>query len=464
MDLNYGPCGMAAALKVPVIAANVATDARWQRSPWPTLVLGHGLRSCWSTPILSGEAHQVIGVFALYKREPGSPTEVEEDLTRQFAHIASIAMERAQHDASLRESEARKTAILDSALDCIITADSDARITEFNPAAERTFGYRREEVIGAPLVETIVPPSLREQLRRGFAKCLATGDVSLIGRRVELTAMRADGSEFPVELAITRNPWHGPPSFTGYLRDITERKQSDERLRRSNEALDKVRSELSRVTQITSLGALTASIAHEVNQPLAGILTNANTCLRMLGADRPNVEGALATAERTIRDANRAAAVIKRLRALFSGKPVAAEPVELSDATREILVLSASELQSYRVTIRTNLAEELPPVLGDRVQLQQVILNLVINAAQAMRTVDERPRALSISTPGKTTARFCSWCATPGLAPRSGNWSSCSTPSIRPSPRAWASDFRLAARSSRPTPAGSGRRRMTGQV
>jgi PAS domain S-box-containing protein len=132
-----------------------------------------------------------------------------------------------------RMSELLKAAILESALDCIITADHHGCITEFNPAAERTFGYRRQDVVGMSLAEVIVPPSLREQHRTGLARYLATGEARVLGRRVEITAMRADGSEFPIELAITPTTVHGVPFFTAYLRDITERKRSEDELRRS---------------------------------------------------------------------------------------------------------------------------------------------------------------------------------------------------------------------------------------
>jgi signal transduction histidine kinase len=141
---------------------------------------------------------------------------------------------------------------------------------------------------------------------------------------------------------------------------------------------------------------LTASIAHEVNQPLSGIVTNASTCLRMLAADPPNVEGARETARRTIRDGNRASDVITRLRALFSKKDTIAERVDLNDATREVIALSLSELQRNRVILRCGLADDLPLVTGDRVQLQQVVLNLLRNASDAMSGVDERPRQLLI--------------------------------------------------------------------
>src|SRR5688572_3155751 len=134
---------------------------------------------------------------------------------------------------AVRTTDLLTAAILESALDCIITADHHGRITEFNPAAERTFGYRRQDVVGLPLADVIVPPSLREQHHAGFARYLATGEARVLGRRVEITGMRSDGSEFPIELAITPITLDGFPFFTAYLRDITERKRSEEELRRS---------------------------------------------------------------------------------------------------------------------------------------------------------------------------------------------------------------------------------------
>ncbi|MGB9233869.1 MAG: PAS domain S-box protein, partial [Terriglobales bacterium] len=492
-----------------------------------------------------------------------------QELKRELAEKGLVEERLRREESELKRSEVRKAAILDSALDCIITIDHEGRITEFNPAAEQTFLYRRDEVLGKYMAEVIIPPSLREKHWVGFARYLATGEAQVLERRIELTAIRSDGTEFPVELAITRSPLDGPPSFTGYLRDITEhkrnedalrdahaqvarseerwrsvfensaigvaltdldgrfiatnpvyqemlgyteeelqklsflditheediepnltligellavkrqqfqiekqyrrkngslvwvrnnvsvvpgtarmprflmalsediteRKQAEEKLRRSEaflaggqrlsltgsfswrvetgditfseeacrifefekdtpltlerigtrvhpedlpllsqkieearravseqdyeirlrmpddsvkylhtishgirdqagrleiigavqdvtqrrsseEALSKARSELAHVARVTSLGVLTASIAHEVNQPLSGIVTNAGTCLRMLAADPPNLAGARETARRTIRDVNRASEVITRLRAL----------------------------------------------------------------------------------------------------------------------------------------------------
>jgi C4-dicarboxylate-specific signal transduction histidine kinase len=142
---------------------------------------------------------------------------------------------------------------------------------------------------------------------------------------------------------------------------------------------------------------LTASIAHEVNQPLSGIITNAGTCLRMLDANPPNIDGARETATRTIRDGNRASDVITRLRALFSKKEFSLESVDLNEATREVITLSRSELQRNQVVLQSELADDLPNVTGDRVQLQQVILNLLHNAMEALADEDASPRAVCVT-------------------------------------------------------------------
>ena len=183
----------------------------------------------------------------------------------------------------------------------------------------------------------------------------------------------------------------GQLEYIASIQDVTERRVSEE-------ARDKARSELAYFARVMSLGTMTASIAHELNQPLSGIVTNASTCMRMLASDPPNVEGARETARRTIRDGNRASDVITRLRALFSKKESAIESVDLNDATREVIALSLNELQRGRVTLRHELAGDLPAIAGDRVQLQQVILNLLRNALDAMISVDDRPRELLIRT------------------------------------------------------------------
>ena len=181
------------------------------------------------------------------------------------------------------------------------------------------------------------------------------------------------------------------PVIIGAVQDVTERRVAEE-------ALSIARAELAHVARVATLSALTASIAHEVNQPLTSLVTNASTCLRMLAADPPDLDLARTTAQRIIRDANRASEVIARLRAMFVRKEGVLETVDINGAAAEVLALSSGELQRARVDLRSDFASDLPNVRGDRIQLQQVILNLVLNARDAMLTVDERPRSLSVTT------------------------------------------------------------------
>ena len=426
-----------------------------------------------------------------------------------------------------RQAEARRAAILDSALDSIVSVDHDGRITEFNPAAERTFGHRRDDVVGRQLADIIIPPSFREQHRLGFARYLATGEARVIGRRIEMTAIRADGTEFPVELAITRVPLDGPPSFTGYLRDITERKQAEENLRRSEaflaegqhlgrigsfswrvatdeiiwseqlyrifefdqgipvtlelivtrvhpedlpllsdmiqrvrdagdnfeyehrllmpdrsikylhliahgtrdkdgqleyigaaqdvtqrrlseEALGKARSELAHVSRVTSLGVLSASIAHEINQPLAAIITNGETSLRWLARAEPDVEKARELTRRVVADARRAAEIIDRIRAMATRRAPEQTLLSLDDIVRESMTFLRHELQSRGISVALDFAPNLPRVVGDRTQLQQVVVNLTVNAVQAMgQSEDARPGILIRTMPGDTEMAYC---------------------------------------------------------
>jgi PAS domain S-box-containing protein len=183
----------------------------------------------------------------------------------------------------------------------------------------------------------------------------------------------------------------GRLEYIAAIQDVTARRLSEE-------ARDKARSELAHVARVMSLGTLAASIAHEINQPLSGITTNASTCQRMLAATPPDIGGALETARRTIRDASRASEVIMRLRALFDRKETATESVDLNEATREVIALSLSGLQRSGVLVRVELADDLPAIAGDRIQLQQVVLNLLRNASEAMSTVDDHPRHLLITT------------------------------------------------------------------
>jgi PAS domain S-box-containing protein len=248
-----------------------------------------------------------------------------------------------------------------------------------------TAAYLNEQVIAADLTTDVRWAQWRSvALAHGLQSCWSTPISSATGKVLGTFALYHSGPKTPSTL---------DQSLIEQFKQIAciaiERRLSEE-------TLNRLRSELAHVARVKSLGVMTASIAHEVNQPLSGIITNASTCLRMLAADPPNIDGARETARRTIRDANRASDVITRLRALFSKKDAAAEPVNLNDAAREVIALFLQELQRGQVILQTEFADDLPPVIGDRVQLQQVILNLVRNASDAMSTVNDRPRVLTV--------------------------------------------------------------------
>jgi PAS domain S-box-containing protein len=244
-----GSCGTAAYRAEPVIVSDIATDPLW--ADYRDLALAHGLRACWSTPILSSEG-RVLGTFAMYYREPRSPTSREQDVIEQITHLASIAIEREQAEERLRQAQA----------------------------------------------------------------------------------------------------------------------------------------DLARVNRVTTMGELTASVAHEVNQPIAAAVTNANACLRWLAGDIANLEEARAAATRIVRDGTRAAEIISRIRLLFKKGTPQRELVDVNEVIRETIALLRSEATRYSISVRTEPAANLPPIMGDRVQLQQVLMNLIMNSIEAMKDVD----------------------------------------------------------------------------
>ena len=256
----------------------------------------------------------------------------------------------------------------------------------WSEAAYRIFEFEPGTKITVQRVRNVIHPDDRRSFEDVIARGLSGGDVSFAFRVVTPEG----GVKHVRGVAHVIEQVEGRPIFVGALQDVTETVVAED-------ALNRARSELAHVARVTALSALTASIAHEVNQPLSGIITNAGTCLRMLDADPPNLDGARETARRTIRDGNRASDVITRLRAMFSKKEFMLESMDLSEATREVIALSLSDLQRNRVMLRSELADDLP-VFGDRVQLQQVIMNLLLNGAEAMREVNDRARELTIRT------------------------------------------------------------------
>ena len=381
------PCGIAALEKRQVISADLESDPLWHDTAYRSLLLSHGLRSVWSTPILALSG-RVLGTFAIYHRRPATPSPGVQELIAQVTHIASIAIERAQDEAALKRSAAFLAQGQHLSSTGTFSWRLDTDDIRFSEEANRIFEFDADSRVSLEQIADRVHPE----------------DIQLLSEKVEFARRTGGDVDYEIRLRLAdasvkylRTIAHGSRDengrmeYIGAIQDVTARRLSEQ-------AFERARSELAHVARVATLGALTASIAHEVNQPLSGIITNAGTCLRMLDASPPDVDGARETARRTIRDGNRASDMITRLRSLFSKKEFTQELLDLNEATREVIALSLSELQRNRVVVQSELADDLPSITGDRVQLQQVLLNLLRNASDAMVGVDDRPRQLLIRT------------------------------------------------------------------
>jgi PAS domain S-box-containing protein len=250
----------------------------------------------------------------------------------------------------------------------------------------RIFGYKKASSVTLDMVLQRVHPEDRALVRRTIERASSEGK----DFDYEYRLLMPDGSVKHVHVVAHAVRHHEDQlEFIGALMDVTAAKQA-------GEELHKTQAELAHVTRVTTLGELTASIAHEVNQPLAAVVTNAEACLRWLGREAPNLDEARRAVEWIVKDGNRAAEVIRHVRALTNKTDTQKAPLDINDVVNEVIPLVQRELLSQRVSLRTELAPALPVVLADRVQLQQVILNLVMNGIEAMEAVTDRPRKLVI--------------------------------------------------------------------
>jgi two-component system cell cycle sensor histidine kinase/response regulator CckA len=281
--------------------------------------------------------------------------------------VARDVTARLRAEADLAESEARKRAMLDAALDAIVAIDHEGQITEFNPAAERMFGWAREDVIGRQIAETIIPPGLRDRHRQGIGRYLTTGESTILGRRLQLSAVHADGREFPVELTVHRVAYPGPPTFSAFIRDLTESRRLEEQLLQAQ--------------KMESVGRLAGGIAHDFNNLLTAISGYAQLALD--DPDAPPRVGAYL--EQVLTAAARAAELTGQLLA-FSRRQVM-QPIALHlGAELEDITPMLHRLLREDVEIVTTIDPGVGHVLTDPGQLTQVILNLVVNARDAMPT------------------------------------------------------------------------------
>ena len=280
--------------------------------------------------------------------------------------------ERQRGEAVLRESEARHRAVLESAMDAFVAMDHEGRVTEFNPAAERMFGHARADVIGRGLADLIIPPAFRDAHRRGLARYLATGEHTILGARIEVTALRADGTEFPVELTVTVVRMDGPPTFNAYVRDLTEQKRADA-------ARGSLESQLQQAQKMEAVGRLAGGVAHDFNNLLTVISGRAHMLLSRLKPGEPmhrDVDLIQKTSQRAV-------ALTSQLLA-FSRKQV------VQPRVLELGPLVADLVPMLQRMIGEDMELVVEPVRGtgrvkvDPSQMQQVLMNLAVNARDAM--------------------------------------------------------------------------------
>lgn len=307
------------------------------------------------------------------------------------------------------EKEAKLQSILDTAVDGIVTIDEKGTIDSLNHATEEIFGYESKELIGKN-VKILMPQPYQRQHDSFLSNYLSTGEKQIIGIGREVEGLRKDGSTFPLDLAVSEFHVAGRRRFMGLLRDISERKRAEQEARRH---LD----ELAHASRLSALGEMATGIAHEVNQPLAAIVSYAQACLNLLNsenADRALVKDALT---QITNQGRRAGEIIHHLRQLVRKDQTARTEMDLNGSVRAVLNLFTNELKSSDVTLSLELAGGLPRVKADRVQIEQVLLNLIRNALDVLSTQEMNPRHMSISSRfvGEKGVEVCVTDSGPGL-------------------------------------------------
>ncbi|NKM57972.1 AAA family ATPase [Rhizobium anhuiense] len=353
----------------------------------------HRARSIVCAPLLN--QGQLTGVLYLENNlAPRVFAPARIAVLKLLASQAAISLENTRLYRDLAEREARFRRLVKANIIGIIIWDIEGRIFEANDAFLRMLGYDREDLASGRLSWTdLTPVEWRDRDARTVAELKMMGAV----QPFEKEYFRKDGTRLPVLIggALLEESRNEGVSF---VLDLTERRQAEEALRESEEALREVQGQLAHANRVATMGQLTASIAHEVNQPLAASLTNAQAALRWLGTHPPNLEETTQALGRIVENANRASDVIGRIRALIKKEPARKERFDLNEAIRHVIALTGGEVLRHGVTLQTEFAAGLPLVEGDRVQLQQVILNLIMNAIEAMSSINEEERELLIST------------------------------------------------------------------
>ena len=311
-----------------------------------------------------------------------------------LASQAAMSLENTRLYGDLQEREARIRRLVDSNIIGTFVWDPDGRISDANEAFLRIVGYGRDDLVSGRLRwRDLTPAEWRDADDRRVADLEATGTAQPYEKEYFLKS----GGRVPVLVgAATFGGRHD--QGVAFVVDLTERKRAEKEIRESERRYREVQMELAHVNRVTTMGELSASIAHEVMQPIAATVTNAQAALRFLNAQPPNLEEAREALGATVKDGNRTIEVINGIRALNKKAPPRKDDLEINETVLEVIALTQAEVLRNGISVQTELAEGLPLIQGDRVQLQQVILNLIINAVEALSSVREGVRELVITT------------------------------------------------------------------
>jgi PAS domain S-box-containing protein len=311
-----------------------------------------------------------------------------------LASQAAISLENTYLYRDLEEREAKIRRLVDANIVGIFIWNLDGDIIDANEAFLKMVGYGREDLVSGSVRWTdLTPPQWRERDNQAAAELKATGTIEPF----EKEYLRKDGSLVPVLLGCASFEGSGNEGVA-FVLDLSKQKRVEEERKRAQDSLLQAQVELARASRIMTMEQLTSSITHEVNQPLAAVVNSGNACVNWLSAAPPNLRKARDAAERVVRDGNRASEVLQRVRALLKKAPLVMSALNVNDVVREVLALVAAELRRQNVDVSTELGSELPPVTADFVQLQQVMLNLIMNAIESMASIADRPRVLRIQS------------------------------------------------------------------
>ena len=349
--------------------------------------LRNGEAVCWEGwTVLAGRWHRfmrehLVPVNPSPDRPPRAIVVMSRDLTSLKEREADLQAQVQR----LQATEALKSSIVDNALAALVSTDANGAVVEFNPAAERMFGLARADTLGRPVGDLIIPPRHRAAHEAGMARLREGGPARILGRRIEMQALRVDGTEFPIEMVLWRTEVDGVTHYTASMFDLTERLRAQAEIERQRDALRQSE-------KLTAMGSLLAGVAHELNNPLAIVMGRAS----LLEAKCNDAE-LLADATRIREAAERCGRIVRTFLAMARKKPTAHRPVQLNDLARGALDLLSYNLRTGGIEVEHRLAADLPAILADADQVGQIVLNLLVNAQQALAQVDP-PRRVQLAT------------------------------------------------------------------